>query len=394
MTRKVPIVFPSFSGQNYQPFEMRQLVSAIELRFQALEEESTTFPATDQFSDEFAPIDHTHVEADITDLGNYLTNITAESIFDLSDVTGTPSGGQALVWNGSAFQPQTIAGGGGGANYLNDLLDVTAPSPNNQDVLRFDTGTGQWVPVALTTSTVSVLNDLDDVLTGGQLPGDLLYNVDGTNWGATTGLLSWDGTTFNIGDPGSEAGSIQVNGLTYSAVTKINEFGGTNDATLVLHRHDDSPGVSSNVIYARARGETATHSDVVQNDVIGRLGFVGWNTSSYYLGAEIDVVVDGTPGVGDMPMAISLKTSPDGSATPVERVRINEAGMEINGVAHDTHTGEVTGGSALTVEVTSITNKTDIGVECDPADDLAVHDDSAGDLKKLNVSVITDGGYF
>lgn len=59
-----------------------------------------------------------------------------------------------------------------------------------------------------------------------------------------------------------------------------------------------------------------------------------------------------------------------------------------------THTGEVTGSVGLTVDVSSITNKVDLGVECDPLDDVAIHDDSIGDLKKVNVSVITDGGYF
>ena len=32
------VVLPSFSGEEYQPYEIRQLVSALELRFQALEE--------------------------------------------------------------------------------------------------------------------------------------------------------------------------------------------------------------------------------------------------------------------------------------------------------------------------------------------------------------------
>lgn len=57
-----------------------------------------------------------------------------------------------------------------------------------------------------------------------------------------------------------------------------------------------------------------------------------------------------------------------------------------------THTGEVTGDVALTVDVTSITNRTD--VVADSADDVAIHDDTDGSFKKVNLSSITDAGYF
>lgn len=56
------------------------------------------------------------------------------------------------------------------------------------------------------------------------------------------------------------------------------------------------------------------------------------------------------------------------------------------------HTGEVTGETALSLDVSAITNQTD--VEADPADDVAIHDDTDGTLKKTNLSSITDAGYF
>lgn len=69
--------------------------------------------------------------------------------------------------------------------------------------------------------------------------------------------------------------------------------------------------------------------------------------------------------------------------------------VQINGVAIEqnaTHTGEVTGDVALTLDVSAITNKTD--VVADAADDVVIHDDSDGSLKKVNLSSITDAGYF
>lgn len=60
--------------------------------------------------------------------------------------------------------------------------------------------------------------------------------------------------------------------------------------------------------------------------------------------------------------------------------------------APPTHTGEVTGDTNLTLDVSAITNRSD--VVADPADDVAIHDDSDGSLKKVNLSSIGDAGYF
>ncbi len=60
--------------------------------------------------------------------------------------------------------------------------------------------------------------------------------------------------------------------------------------------------------------------------------------------------------------------------------------------ADATHTGEVTGDVALTVDVTSITNRSDVVASSD--DDVAIHDDTDGTFKKVNLSSITDAGYF
>ena len=56
------------------------------------------------------------------------------------------------------------------------------------------------------------------------------------------------------------------------------------------------------------------------------------------------------------------------------------------------HTGEVLGTTNLTVDITAITNQTDV-VAADE-DDVIIHDNSDGTLKKVNLSSITDAGYF
>jgi hypothetical protein len=57
-----------------------------------------------------------------------------------------------------------------------------------------------------------------------------------------------------------------------------------------------------------------------------------------------------------------------------------------------THTGEVTGDTALTLDVTSITNRSTI--VADSLDELALRDTTDGTLRKTSLGSITDGGYF
>ncbi len=60
-----------------------------------------------------------------------------------------------------------------------------------------------------------------------------------------------------------------------------------------------------------------------------------------------------------------------------------------------THTGEVTGSVALTVQVSSITNRSAVTEVSElNTDEVALHDATDGSLKKTPVNLITDGGNF
>ena len=81
---------------------------------------------------------------------SYVENVTAvngQSIDVLNDVDTTtvlPTSGQALVWDGSQWEPGTVASG---STAMDDLTDVSAPSPNNSDVLKWTSVPGRWEPV-------------------------------------------------------------------------------------------------------------------------------------------------------------------------------------------------------------------------------------------------------
>ena len=185
------VVFPSFPDDTFRGYEIRQLVSALELRFQALEEttQSDLFDTGDDFSGLYAPIDHTHIESQITDLQDYLTDITAESIFDLSDVTGTPSHDDILVWNGSAFVAQPP--GSAGSFALPDLTDVdNSLNPNDGDVLQFNSTSNVWESSA--GSAVTSFFALTDTDLTSQSQYDMVFNATGSEWHDTAGALIWN----------------------------------------------------------------------------------------------------------------------------------------------------------------------------------------------------------
>ena len=80
----------------------------------------------------------------------------------------------------------------------------------------------------------------------------------------------------------------------------------------------------------KSRSITAGGHTVVQNgDSIGAVRFEGSDGTGFITATSIVSQVDGTPGTNDMPGRIILATTPDGTATPVEQWRINNAGTVI-----------------------------------------------------------------
>ncbi len=124
----------------------------------------------------------------------------------------------------------------------------------------------------------------------------------------------------NIGDPGTESGSIQFNGASYTARFKINSFGGDTDAAVVLHRHSTTDAAYA--VFAKSNSDTSSHANVADTQSLGALLFAGWHTSSYLWGATIAAAVDGTPTSSGMPTKITFSVSASGSTSPAVAVTI------------------------------------------------------------------------
>jgi hypothetical protein len=73
----------------------------------------------------------------------------------------------------------------------------------------------------------------------------------------------------------------------------------------------------------RRRGSLAS---VIAGDSLGKFSNLGWDGSNYIESAKIEAFVDGTPNTGVMPGRLVFSTTPSGSGTPTERMRLDSSG--------------------------------------------------------------------
>ena len=91
--------------------------------------------------------------------------------------------------------------------------------------------------------------------------------------------------------------------------------------------------------FLRSRGTEGGEAVVQDNDILGVINFYGYSAAAggFNLAASIHAEIEGAPDSGgdttDMPGALVFSTSPNGSATPVERLRIEEGGYVGIGLA-------------------------------------------------------------
>ena len=101
--------------------------------------------------------------------------------------------------------------------------------------------------------------------------------------------------------------------------------------SLTRNSNDVAP---ANLLFAKSRGTSTGSNTIVQSGdwlaYIAALGADGTDTDTE--SSSIRMLVDGTPGSNDLPGRIEFWTTPDGSATPAERMRIDSSGRLLLGV--------------------------------------------------------------
>lgn len=123
---------------------------------------------------------------------------------------------------------------------------------------------------------------------------------------------------------GTSQNTLTVNGTTRGASFYTENTGGGNAYDIIFERHSSTG--SSILTGARSRGSHASPTIVQDGDNIFEIKGVAYDGTDWEFVGEIHFEIDGTPGNNDMPGRIGFKTTPDGSTTPIERMRIDNAG--------------------------------------------------------------------
>lgn len=97
----------------------------------------------------------------------------------------------------------------------------------------------------------------------------------------------------------------------------------------------------------KARGSKSSPTILVQGDTFGAINFKGYDGSTFQTGASILSGTDGIVGSADMPGNLTFRTTPDGSSSSVERMRISNGGNVGIGTSSPNHKLEVSGNISM-----------------------------------------------
>jgi len=138
-----------------------------------------------------------------------------------------------------------------------------------------------------------------------------------------------DATPFVIDAAGNViAGhTVSVPSLTTfaSAIQVHGNAAATASSSITRYSTTDSAPASFRLARSRT-GTIGGQGLLLSNDTIGVFDFTGSDGGVFQLSARISGQIDGTPGTNDMPGRLVFSTTPSGSASPVERMRIDSAG--------------------------------------------------------------------
>ena len=176
--------------------------------------------------------------------------------------------------------------------------------------------TGSGVANRLTYwATASTLDDVPRTLTAGSVlfvHSDFLPQEDNAKF-------FWDDTNDKL--------LIGINSGSHVGTTAKLDVDSDGDDTYVSVASHAASGVKAAALqFTRSLGTHATPSVLGENDYIGRLIFKGYDSNSYESALEVRIETDAAPSDGSMPGRMVILTTPSGSVTPVERVRIDSSG--------------------------------------------------------------------
>jgi hypothetical protein len=293
---------------------LRDALNAIDTAINALDTELGDKSATG----------HGHVIADVSGLAAALAALAPSSI--------VITAGDGLTGGGGLTGNINLAMGTPGTLSLSSLNAVTADSHTHAVNFPVVSVNGKTGALTLTTSDITEIGNLyftveraaaaAPVQTVAGKAGNVslgkvdvgLSNVDNTsdaNKPVSIAVQNALGLKANMASP------------VFSGTPSTQNTGSSSEHTLEAANNGDYAGVYR---IRAARGSLASKSAVLDGDLLGAVQFEAWDGAAYKVAARIKSFMSGAVGVNDTPGAISIETTPDGSAAPVQRLLITPDG--------------------------------------------------------------------
>lgn len=228
---------------------------------------------------------------------------------------------------------------------------ITGGTIDGTSVGATTASTGAFTSLTATSGVVSANSSTDALRITQTGTGNALVVEDATNPDASPFVVDTSGNVIR-----GNATALTAPGIASTAqlTPGVQSHGTVNSSSAVAgFGWNATSTFSPQYILARSRGASVgTFGVVASGDNLGGLTFNGDDGTAFIRAANIVAQVDGTPGTNDMPGRLLLSTTPDGSDTPVERVRITSAGK----------TGFATAAPAATVHVAGDTILSNVNV--------------------------------
>jgi hypothetical protein len=199
-----------------------------------------------------------------------------------------------------------------------EVTNISAKDGTANITLADTTGIATFSKATVISTTDNTNAALTITQTG---TGNALVVEDSANPDSTPFVINADGKV-GIGT----SSPIQPLNVVGTGGTVILLQADEGNATIVSRAHADSATLTGGIQLSKSRGTLAAPTAVQANNIIGRTVFNGYDGSSFIAAASIQAEVDGTPGSNDMPGRLMFSTTPDGLATPTERMRITSGG--------------------------------------------------------------------
>lgn len=245
--------------------------------------------------------------------------VAASSITPLSQVTGTDGSSGAKSVN--RFSNDV----GGAAIYLAKSRSGTigtytvVQSGDTMGLLSFGGADGTDI-----SEGARIAGQVDGTPGAGDMPGRLVFFTSADGSEAPTERMRIDSS----GNVLAGHTAALVTKLATAATTPRAQVTALDSAASQLISRFSADTAAPSLFFGKSRGATAGDYTVVNSgDIIGQISWGGADGTDISEGARIRVVVDATPGAGDMPCYMAFMTSADGSESPTERMRITSAGL-------------------------------------------------------------------